>query len=247
VFRYDEIVPWGRSFEEYRAMFALSEADLARRILGCADGPASFNAMASEQGAFVVSADPLYALDQVEIRRRIDATYDNVISQTWENREKFVWRHFRDPDALGQARRQAMDLFLADYGAYPHGAYPHGAHPDGTRRPAGCYVAGTLPHLPFRDQAFELALCSHFLFLYSDGLDAAFHQGAILELLRVAGEVRIFPLLDYNGEISPHLDAVTQAIEYKGFIAEIVEVDYEFQLGGKEMLRCVRRGEVGPA
>lgn len=66
-------------------------------------------------------------------------------------------------------------------------------------------------------------------------------------MLRVAGEARIFPLLDYDGEISPHLDKVTQRIESKGFIAEIVEVDYEFQLGGKEMLRCVRRGEVGLA
>ena len=38
--RLNEVIPWGRSFEEYRRMFALSDADLAGRILGCGDGPA---------------------------------------------------------------------------------------------------------------------------------------------------------------------------------------------------------------
>ncbi|MEM6717567.1 MAG: SAM-dependent methyltransferase, partial [Cyanobacteria bacterium P01_C01_bin.147] len=41
----DTIVPWGRSYAEYVAMFNLTEADLAGRILGCADGPAAFNAV----------------------------------------------------------------------------------------------------------------------------------------------------------------------------------------------------------
>ena len=35
--KYDEIVPWGRSFDEYVAMFSLTKADLAEGILGCAD------------------------------------------------------------------------------------------------------------------------------------------------------------------------------------------------------------------
>jgi hypothetical protein len=42
-FTLDQVVPWGRSFDEYRRMFALSDDDLGLRILGCADGPASFN------------------------------------------------------------------------------------------------------------------------------------------------------------------------------------------------------------
>ena len=59
MFTLDHIVPWGRSFDEYRRMFALSEADAQLRMLGCADGPASFNADATRQGASVVSCDPL--------------------------------------------------------------------------------------------------------------------------------------------------------------------------------------------
>ena len=49
---------------------------------------------------------------------------------------------------------------------------------------------------PLADDSFDLALCSHLLFLYTDHLDAAFHIAAVQELLRVAGEVRIFPAAD---------------------------------------------------
>ena len=47
-----------------------------------------------------------------------------------------------------------------------------------------------------------MALCSHLLFLYSDHLDAAFHRAAIRDLCRVAGEVRIFPLLALGGRVA---------------------------------------------
>ncbi len=42
--KLENVVPWGRSLAEYQAMFALSEEELQKRILGCGDGPASFNA-----------------------------------------------------------------------------------------------------------------------------------------------------------------------------------------------------------
>jgi len=40
-FTLSQVVPWGRTFEEYRALFALTDNDLVARILGCGDGPAS--------------------------------------------------------------------------------------------------------------------------------------------------------------------------------------------------------------
>ena len=51
MFTLDEVVPWGRSFDEYRLMFALSDMDLELRILGCADGPVSLNAVATRRRA----------------------------------------------------------------------------------------------------------------------------------------------------------------------------------------------------
>ena len=59
MFTLDQVVPWGRSFAEYRRMFALSDADLGLTIVGCGDGPASFNAEATALGATVISCDPI--------------------------------------------------------------------------------------------------------------------------------------------------------------------------------------------
>ena len=56
MFTLDKVVPWGRSFDEYRRMFALTDADLRGRILGCGDGPAAFNAEATRLGMRVTSA-----------------------------------------------------------------------------------------------------------------------------------------------------------------------------------------------
>jgi hypothetical protein len=62
-----ETVPWGRSYDEYVRMFALSERDLALPIVGCGDGPAAFNAEMSLRGHRVVSVDPLYRFSAAEI------------------------------------------------------------------------------------------------------------------------------------------------------------------------------------
>jgi hypothetical protein len=43
-FALDTVVPWGRSYDEYLAMFGLSGDELRLRLLGCGDGPAAFNA-----------------------------------------------------------------------------------------------------------------------------------------------------------------------------------------------------------
>jgi len=51
--RLDEVVPFGRSFDEYRRFFALTEKDLGRRIISVADGPAGFNAEMKKRGKIV--------------------------------------------------------------------------------------------------------------------------------------------------------------------------------------------------
>ena len=79
MFTLDQVVPWGRSFEEYQRMFALTDEDLRLRIIGCGDGPASFNPEAARRGARVTSCDPIYRWDVAQIRNRIDVTYDEII------------------------------------------------------------------------------------------------------------------------------------------------------------------------
>ncbi|MBC7985003.1 MAG: SAM-dependent methyltransferase [Candidatus Obscuribacterales bacterium] len=221
-FTLDQVAPWGRSFDEYVAMFALTPADLRRRIVGCGDGPAAFNSVANKTGGGVVSVDPIYEFSVDQLRQRIDAIYDSILAETERNKDEFVWQHVKSVEELGRLRKGAMEEFLTDY-------------PQGVKEYR--YVAGELPLLPFMDQTYELALCSHFLFLYSEHHDLDFHIASIKELCRVAEEVRIFPLLELGSRKSRHLDAVIAALEQDGFLPEIVTVNYEFQKGGNQMLR----------
>lgn len=92
-FTLDEIVPWGRSFEEYETMFNLSREDLEKRILGCGDGPANFNCILTRHGGAIVSVDPIYHFSADKIRCRINETYEEVIKQTLKNKDEFVWKH----------------------------------------------------------------------------------------------------------------------------------------------------------
>jgi hypothetical protein len=225
-FTLDKIVPWGRSFDEYVRMFALTEADLQKNILGCGDGPASFNAGMHRRGRRVTSLDPIYRFSWPEIAGRITETCGVILEQLRASREDYVWDTVGSPEELGALRMSAMQAFLADY-------------PDGSRE--GRYVAGELPALPFADGEFDLALCSHLLFLYSEQLSPAFHQDAVAELLRVAREVRIFPLVTLAGGRSPHIEAVISSVEAAGGQTTDVKVLYEFQRGGNEML-VIRRG-----
>jgi hypothetical protein len=221
-FTLEKVVPWGRSFDEYVAMFALSDKDLQKRLLGCGDGPASFNAELTRQGGRVLSVDPLYRFSTKDIRNRIDATYADVMAQTLRNRHAFTWHHIKSVDALGKMRMAAMDVFLSDYA--------QGAE-------QGRYVDGELPHLPFIDRQFDLALCSHLLFLYSEQLSLDFHLASIQELCRVASEVRLFPLLELGSHTSRHLQPTIDGLTEKGYMVTIVTVDYEFQIGGNQMMQ----------
>jgi ubiquinone/menaquinone biosynthesis C-methylase UbiE len=101
----------------------------------------------------------------------------------------------------------------------------------------GRYVDAELPTLPFQDRSFGLAVCSHFLFLYSDHLDAEFHQRAVLELCRVAREVRIFPLLALGAQASAHVRGIQGHVRRLGYQVSLEVVPYEFQRGANQMMR----------
>ncbi len=101
----------------------------------------------------------------------------------------------------------------------------------------GRYLYAELPKLPFSDGTFEIALCSHFLFLYSEHFDREFHLQSLQELCRVALEVRVFPIVELGSIRSRHVDAVASVLSTEGYQVSIERVAYEFQKGGNEMLR----------
>jgi SAM-dependent methyltransferase len=218
----ETVVPWGRNLTEYQQMFGLTEADQSGRILGCGDGPASFNAEMQQRGHQVVSIDPLYQFSAAQIRDRVEATYDTVIAQVKADPSGYNWQTFRDPDDLGRSRLAAMEQFLTDYDR---------------GQAENRYINASVTELPWNDRQFDLCLCSHFLFLYSQQLSLEFHQTAIQSLLNVAAEVRIFPLLTLSRERSPYLEPIVATATQNGYRAEVITVDYEFQKGANQMLR----------
>lgn len=223
-FELSQVLPWGRSFDEYVAMFDLSEEDLDMKILGCADGPASFNVEMNRRGRCVVSCDPIYRFSRKQLSTRIEQACEDVIEQTRKNVANFVWSSIGSIEDLRDKRMAAMAQFLADY-------------EEGKEQ--GRYVNAELPVLPFDDGAFDIALCSHFLFLYSDRLSLEFHSESIRQLCRVANDVRIFPLIDLDLRPSPYVQPILSSLKQDGFTASIKRVPYEFQRGGNKMLRII--------
>ncbi|MFT5113470.1 MAG: hypothetical protein ACI8P9_002801 [Parasphingorhabdus sp.] len=216
-----EVFPWGRSLSDYEAMFALTSDDLNKRILGCSDGPASFNAQLSSEGGSVLSVDPIYQFSKEQINARIDEAFPQIIQQLTTNQHSYVWNQHGNIESLSRDRMDSMRLFLEDY------------EPG---RLVGRYCPGSLPDLPFMPKQFELALCSHFLFLYSELIDLEQHILAMQELCRVAEEVRVYPLLSLDCSVSNHLHPTISQLAQAGIEVDILPVGYEFQKGATQML-----------
>ena len=221
----EEVVPWGRTLDEYRLLFDLSDDDIRSRIIGCGDGPASFNAEMREIGYRVTSVDPIYSLSKGDIEKRIARTYPAIIDQCKTSSHNFIWSYFSNPDDLGRHRLAAMNRFLADLEL-------------GLRERR--YFAESFPALSFATGEFDLALCSHLLFLYSDQLSLEFHLDSAREMCRVASEARIFPLLDLNCRLSRHVDPVVSQLRAEGYEVDLQQVPYEFQRGGNHMMKIAR-------
>jgi hypothetical protein len=207
-----------RSYEEYRAMFALTDADLAGTVLDCPGGGSGFTARARAAGVAALAADPVYARRPELAGQLAVAETERGSAHTAAGADRDVWDFYGDLAGHAAIRRASAELFAADIAACP-----------------SRYVPAALPALPFADERFDLVLSSHFLFTYADRLDAEFHVAALRELYRVArGEVRIFPLLEQGGRPVPDLvGAVLSALARPCCLRT---VEYEFQRGGNQML-----------
>lgn len=184
---YDAVVFYGRLGQQALAMFNL-EQELPRwrgaRLLDCPGGPGSLSALARAAGLKATAVDPLYELSPQQLEQRalqdLDTTMATLASSP-DIRPDF------DLIACRQQHLQALRAFLADRRAHP-----------------ACYVAASLPQLPFADASFDLVLCGHLLFSYAplsqgglmsgEGLDLAWHRRALAELCRVSRQaVRLYP------------------------------------------------------
>lgn len=219
----DRIVFIGRTYDEYLGMFGLDESFLREGpVLDCPAGPSSFAAEAGERGLNVTACDLLYGTAAASFadkgRKDIEHTYQKVDDAP----HLYVWNYYQDRDEVLSLRRRALERFVEDY--------PGGAG-------AGRYVHAELPLLPFPDRSFNVALSSHFLFLYGDRLSVDFHISSLLEMVRVSsGEVRIYPLQGLDAKPYPHMEEVLSRLRSEGTRAAIVPTPFEFQRGATTQL-----------
>lgn len=219
-FELKDTVPWGRTLEEYRNMFNLTDSELNQRIISFGDGPASFNSEMTVLYKSVLSIDPIYQFSKKELNNRINETKDIVMKQIRKNQNNFIWSSISNPEELEKIRMDTMSNFIADF-------------ENGKKE--NRYKAHELPNtLNYDNKSFDLGLSSHFLILYSK-LGLEFHIKSISEMLRVCKEIRIFPLLNLNAEEPEILDKVCKHFK-QNFEINIIPVNYEFQKGGNKML-----------
>ena len=194
---------------------------LPPKLLDLASGPAAFNTQVTDKGGKVTSLDPIYQLSKAEIEQSIAQTKEDIALSIKNSMGDFIWDQYASLDNLIATRLQAMAEFLKDYEQ---------------GKAQGRYIAGTVLDLPFSDRSFDLCLCSHFLFLYSEQLDLYFHQKAMAEITRVASETRIYPLVDLEGNRSKHLNEIMSGLKEEGLTVEIKPTEYRFQKGATEYL-----------
>lgn len=222
--QYDhQISFFGRPYAELLRCFGVSEAQLrGKRVLDCPAGPSSFVAEANRRGIEAVGVDPLFYRSPDALARLALSDFDDMFARVRRSPDRFVARTYASIDDAEGARRAAIDVFLDDYR---------------TGFAAGRYRCGALPRLEFADRAFDVVLCAHLLFVYSEKLDFAFHEAAVAELCRVAAEeVRIHPIMTSSNERYPRLDELLDLARSLGFEGAVEAVDHEFFRGSDRTL-----------
>lgn len=219
-FNLENVVPWGRNFNEYKLMFQLNESDVSKNIAGFGDGPSCFNYEATQQGYSVTSFDPIYQFSKDELKKRIDDVRITVMQQMRENINNYVWTNIKNLEELENIRMSAMRSFLSDFEK---------------GKQDGRYIYHELPNrLIYTDDSFDIGLSSHFLLMYTV-LGYEFHIQSMTEMLRVCKEIRIFPIVDLDANKT---DLISKVINYfdKRYDVEIRKTQYEFQKGDNNML-----------
>ena len=215
----DAVLITSRSAAEYAAMFGLAAGDpAAGSVLDCCAGGSSFTA---ESGARAAAVDPAYALGRRELAARVQAALPDGDRMISDHAGSFDWSWYGSPGRRAGLRTTAARRFLADLRAHP-----------------GRYLAGALPRLPFANASFDLVLCSHLLFTWSNQLDEDWHRRALTEMLRVSRqEVRVFPLVvQGTGEPVPFLAGLRAHFRAAGHSWRLRQVPYRFQRGAEQML-----------
>lgn len=217
-----KLVLWGHSVDEYREMFDLSQEDMNSRILEYGCGPSAVNAQQVHEAHEAVSCDPLFVLDKDTLNSKSVMIFAQMVDEVRKEQQQFDFSEYGGLDKLIEHRKKGMSEFFADYEQ---------------GKAEGRYYGVTDYHLPYPDFSFDYALSAHYLFADLEEQTVEFHLNTIRELARVASEVRIFPLIDREGNTSELVGPVLLQLQKEGYGAEVREVNYHLHKAENAMLR----------
>lgn len=221
-----EVALWGEYIEDYQQMFALDDTDFDLKLLEYGSGATAVNAQLHVRHQSMVSCDALFSLNPDDLTQHVNRHFNQGIQQFKAACSHYDFSAYGSIDGLIEKRQKGVLQFLADY-----------AKGQLEKR----YLPLGQDALPFDDFKFDMALSSSFLFSGDEMQDVDFHLNCIRELARVAKEVRIFPLIDRDGQPSPLLGPVLLGLQQSNYGVEIRDVNYLLQLGGHAMLRVWAR------
>ncbi|WP_431804536.1 SAM-dependent methyltransferase [Halobacillus andaensis] len=218
----EKVIFVGRTYEEYMDMFLLSEEALkGKKVLDCPSGACSFTAVGQSKGLNITASDIAYDHSVENLEAKGQEDIQHAMSHMEKAKSNYVWDYFEDINQLKEHREKALVDCTQDM-----------------KKNCERYIPVNLPSLLFNDDEFDILLSAHFLFTYADRLDLQFHIDTLKELLRVTKEeLRIFPLVDLEGNRYEHLDHVIQYLKGNGYSVKEVSVPYEFQKGANTMLK----------
>jgi len=217
----------GYTLGEYKMFFDLDMERLGGlRVLDCPAGPGSFAAEARAMGVEAVACDSAYGEEPGALNDMGRAGIEPYIAGLRDSAHLYNWKFYHYLEIVEEYRLLALRRFIDDYSL----GFDEGR-----------YIKASLPSLPFRDDSFDLALSSHFLFTCADCLDYAFHLDSLLELARVSKvEARVYPLRARDGKPCPYVDLLLRDLNESGVSAEVISIPFEFQKGTGRVLRLVK-------
>ncbi|MEM9540676.1 MAG: class I SAM-dependent methyltransferase [Cyanobacteria bacterium P01_E01_bin.42] len=225
-FNLERVTFYGRSLAEYERMFLLDFSErTGQSILDCPSGPASFSRQGRELGLRVRAVDPQFSRTPEELLAIATRDIDYVLSKIAETAHERKWDYYESLESLKKRQSEILHSFIEDYKA----DWPARTN----------YITASLPHLPFANNSFDLALSGHFLFSFHAHFPTTAIADSLLELARVAREVRVFPLrTNEQNRNMPFVDLekITATLHQNGLIVRIEPSEFEFQIGANEVL-----------
>ncbi len=219
--KHEAIPCWIHGLEEYEQMFDLQADDYRKILFDFPGSISSFNADVYQQAHRIVSGDTIYSMDFPAMQAYVEQLLQSNYAYLKQHAQAVLRHGVADIESIFKIVQDNSERFLTDYV---------------TGKKQARYQAVFMPHLPYKNHEFQLALCCDYVFNHHKQNDCT-PQEVVFELCRIAEEVRIFPVLTERGEPSTWLGPLMLELQQRHYGIEVRHVAFKNVKGNNAMLR----------